>query len=113
MLRTIMVIAGILTAVPALADECRPSGAVLTRLDNLNAKHAVYDGDALKRAGRIYAAMPPMSAEPAADHLIVADLPTGSVVLLFLTGSDVCATMMIPDTRAAALAKEFILGLDV
>ena len=113
MLRALVLAATVAIASPAVAAECRPTQTVLHHLAALNATHATYDGDAVKRAGLIYASLPPVGAEPQADHLIVAELPTGSVMLLFLHGGNVCATMMIPDTRTAALAQIFILGIEV
>ena len=113
MLRALVLAATVAIASPAVAEQCRPTEMVLLRLASMNATHSIYDGDAVKRAGRIYAALPPVGAEPEADHLIVAELPTGSVLLFFLHGENVCVTMMIPDTRAAAMAKQFILGLEV
>jgi hypothetical protein len=113
MLRALVLAATVAIASPAIAAECRPTETVLLHLAALKATHATYDGDAVKRAGLIYASLPPAGAQPEADHLIVAELPTGSVMLLFLHGDNVCATMMIPDTRTAALAKIFILGIEV
>jgi hypothetical protein len=113
MLRTLMVAAALAVASPALAEDCRTAESVLSSLEQLRATHAIYDGDAVERAAQIYAAMPPAGPAPDADHVMVAELPTGSLMLLFMHDANVCATMMIPDTRTAALAKAFILGIEV
>src|SRR4051812_39895321 len=107
MLRAIMAAASLALASPAVADECRPAERIFGLLDSMKAAHAIYDGDALQRAVRIYAAMPPASTAPAADHLLVADLPSGSMMLLLLKGPQVCATLMVPDPRTARMARQF------
>jgi len=113
MLRALLIAGAMAFASPALADQCRPSAGILPQLELLSAKHAVYDGDAVRRAVMVYAAMPPAGPEPAADRLVVADMPDGSTLLVFVDGGNVCATMSIPDTRAATMAKAFILGVEV
>jgi hypothetical protein len=113
MLRATLVAAMLAIASPALSEECRPTSLVLSRLAEMRATHVMYDGDAVRRAVRIYAAMPPAGPEPQADHIIVADLPTGTVMLLFQNGARICATMIISDTRTAAMAKQFILGIEI
>jgi hypothetical protein len=113
MLRNLVIAATMVIASPSVAQECRPSEAVLPTLERLNATHAIYEGEAVRRAVKIYAAMPPVGPEPVADHIILAELPTGSVVLLFIRDAMICATMTIPDTRAAAMAKAFIIGVEV
>lgn len=113
MLRALVVAGAMVFASPVLADQCKPSSTLLPQLELLSAKHATYDGDAVRRAVKIYAAMPPAGPEPQADRLVVAEMRDGSTLLVFVDGGNVCATMSIPDTRAAAMAKAFILGTEV
>jgi hypothetical protein len=112
MLRAILAAATLALVSPATAEECRPADRVVGILHTMNASHAIYDGDAVARAARIYAAMPPAGTAPAADHLLIADLPSGSMMLLLLRGPQVCATLMVPDPRTARIAKQFILGIE-
>src|SRR5262249_27273449 len=111
MLRAMLAVATVAFATPAIAEECQPAAPVFGALQQLRATRMTYDGDAVQRAVRLFAGMPPAGDAPEADHLVVAELPSGSVVLLLLKGTGVCATLMIPDPRMAQLAKEAILGI--
>jgi hypothetical protein len=111
MLRALLVAASVTLVSPAIAAECRPAEPVVGALQRMKAIQMTYDGDAVGRAEQIYAAIPPAGAVSGADHVIVAELPAGSLVLLLLQRTSVCATLMIPDPRVAQMAKEFILGI--
>lgn len=124
MLRGLLLTACLAVAAPAVTapalaaphmgrTQCVTLEAMIGRLDNLRANHVVYEGDAVQRAERIYAATPPISTKLGADHLIMADLPNGAMALMFVRGTDICATMLISDTKIAEKAKTFIIGQDV
>jgi hypothetical protein len=94
-------VASVALASPAVAAECHPAEPVLWALQRMKATQMTTAMQSVARRSRTV---------PDADHVVVAELPAGSLVLMLVQRTSVCATLMIRDPRTARRAKDFIVG---
>lgn len=95
----------------------RPAAPACPSLDYyeglLTAGHAstlVLGGEAVHRAARVFAATPPVEAEPAADRVALGTMPSGAMAALFVEGVRVCHKMVVRDPRMARAMNVYIAG---
>lgn len=113
MLKPIIVVASLLVAATAHADErgCRPLEGALDYLEQAGAEVAVFrDAATLDKALNFYAATPPVSPAPKADGILWVSVNGGPVALIFTDGVNACEVLKFNSAGNAELARMYIFG---
>jgi hypothetical protein len=112
MLRPALAALVIAVATPAQAGSCQSTQFVFNQIAPYIAATTTLSVLQSAVAKKIYARQPPESSEPDADQVVLFDMKSGGIMILFLKGSTICHSFAIP-AAVAERARMAILGIDV